>query len=115
SRVVRLRSLVAGLRDVCARRHVIDKPDIAPDGASLAQGDAPQDCGARVDDDVVFHDRVTRQALGERAVGVCREALGTQGDRLVDTHVIADDGRFTYHDAGAVVDEEGFAGGRSEE
>jgi hypothetical protein len=86
-------------------------PDVAADDGALADGDAAEHGGAGVDDHVVLQDRVPRQALGEVAVGVHREALGAQGDVLVQPHALADDGRLADDDAGAVVDEEAGADG----
>ena len=59
--------------------------------------------------DVVFDDRMPRQPLDERTVLVDREAPCAQGDRLVQTHPFADEGRFANDDAGAVIDEEACA------
>src|SRR5450631_3664794 len=43
-----------GLRDVAARRHAIRQPDIAADRRTLANRDASENCGSRVDDHIVF-------------------------------------------------------------
>ena len=52
---------------------------------------------------------MARQALLQAAVGIRREALGAQGDGLVQAHTLADHGGLADHDAGAVVDEEAGA------
>jgi hypothetical protein len=83
------------------------QPHIAADGRALADGDAAQNGGPRVDDDVVFHDGMPCMAFDEVAFVVGGEALGAQRDGLIEPNALADDGGLADDDARAVVDEEG--------
>ncbi len=91
--------------------HAAREPDVAADDRAATDGDAPEDGGARIDDDVVLDDRVPWQSLDQCAALVDREPLCAEGDGLVESHALADDGRLADHDAGAVVDEEASADG----
>lgn len=97
------------LHDVAAGGHAAREPDVAANYRPAPDGDPSEDGGACVDDDVVFHDRMPRQALHERAVLVDREALRSECHRLVEPHALADHSRLADDDAGAVVDEEARA------
>src|SRR5690606_35083435 len=105
------RSLVAGLGDMGAGRYVIDQPDVAPNGATLAQCDAPKNGGTSVNNHFVFDNRVTGQTLGERAIRIRWKALGAKCHLLIDAHMVADNGGFANDHPSSVVDEEMFADG----
>src|SRR6267154_5570264 len=98
---------------MAARRNTAREPDVAADDGPATDGHPPQDGRACVDDDVVLDDRMTRIALLQFAFRTDRKAAGTQRDRLVQAHPLSDDGGFTDHDAGAVVDEETRTDGRT--
>ena len=85
----------------------VGKPDVAADGAVVADmGVAAEDGGPGIDDHVVADLRVPVDALDGVAVFADREALGSERDALVKLYVVADYGGFTDDDACAVVDEE---------
>src|SRR5262249_21919802 len=92
-----------------ARGDAVGEPDVAADAGAPADGDAAEDGGAGVDDDIVLDDGVAGVALDGPAVVVGGEALGPQGDALVEAHPLADDAGLPDDDAGAVVDEEARA------
>lgn len=77
----------------------------------MAYGDAAEDGAVAVYDDVVFEDRVAVDALDGVALLVKGEALGTEGDALVELHVVAEDAGGTDYHACAVVDGEVAADG----
>src|SRR5450830_264040 len=78
--------LQVGLGQVATRRHATGQPDIAADGGAAADGDPSEDGRPGIDHHVVLDNRVTRMALLQLPVLVRREALGTEGHRLVDAH-----------------------------
>ena len=94
------------LYDSCSRGHVFRHPDVASHGGSASDGDAAQDGGVAIDDDVVLQYRVAGDALHGIAVGIEGEALGTEGDALVELHVVADDACLSDDHSRAVVDGE---------
>ncbi len=102
------------LGDVGARCHIVRYPDIAANAGALAYGNAAQHRGAGIDHNIVLHNRMAWQALQRVAFSVVREAFGAQRHGLVDAHALADDRRFTNHNAGAMVNEETgvYAGAR---
>src|SRR5512147_3325608 len=75
------------LGDAAAGRHAVGEPDVAPDGRALPDDHPAQDGGPGVDDDVVLDDGVAVDALDGIPLLVEGEALGPQGDALVDAHV----------------------------
>ena len=83
--------------------YVFGHPEVAADCGAVADGDASEDGGVRVDYDVVFKDGVTRDVLDGMAVGVEGETLGTQGDALVKFDIIAYNARGADDDTRAVV------------
>ena len=83
--------------------YVFGHPEVAADCGAVADGDASEDGGVRVDYDVVFKDGVTRDVLDGMAVGVEGETLGTQGDALVKFDIIAYNARGADNDTRAVV------------
>ena len=94
-----------------SRLHVLGNPDVGSHHASLSDGDASENGGVGIDDDIVFEDRVARNALDRVAVLVEWEALGTEGDTLVELHVVADDAGGSDDHTRAMVDGEVFADG----
>src|ERR1019366_3830622 len=103
----------ARLGDVTPRQDAFGEPDVSADARTATDRDPPQNVGPRVDDDIVFDDRVPREALDGVAVIVGRETLRAKRDPLVETHVLADDARLANDDSGTVVDEEPSADLRS--
>ena len=97
------------LSDIAVRGYAMGKPDITADGRTAANGDAAQDGSARINDNIVFNDRMPCIALDKYTVIVFQEPFGAQGNRLIDAHMPADHGGFAYDHAGAVVDEKTLA------
>ena len=93
-----------GLHDTCAGGYVFGHPDIAAHGRSTSHGDASQNGGVGVDDDVVFQNGMAGDTLDGLAVGIEGEALGTQRDALVELDVVSDDAGFADYHTRAVVD-----------
>ena len=76
--------------------------DVAADGAVRPDdGFAAEDCGAGVDCHAVFDGGV---AFAAAEFLHARGRLRAEGDAVVDFHIVADDGSFSHHRAGAVVD-----------
>ena len=71
-------------------------------------GFTAEDGGTRVNGDIVLDGRMALHAV-ESLTAPGGE--GTDGDALVDLHVLTDDGGGAHHDAGAVVHHEIFADG----
>ena len=71
----------------------------------MADGDAAEDRGIRIDGNVVLDDRVTWD-VEHIALLVILETLGTKGDTLIESDVIANDRGLTDDDTRAVVDGE---------
>jgi hypothetical protein len=86
------------------RRHILGEPDIAADRRALTDRDAAEDGGAGVNDHVILDDRVSGVALDQVALIVGREMPRAERDRLINSHIVADDGGFADDDAGAVID-----------
>lgn len=86
----------------CVFRH----PYVAADDRSFADGDAAEYGGIAVDDDVVFEYGVACDAFDGVSVIVKGKALGTEGDALIEFHVVANDASGSNDDACAVVDGE---------
>ena len=82
------------------------EPYVAANDGAATDGDAAQHSRARINNDIVFHDRMTRFALQQCTGLVCRKPLGAQRDGLVQAHALADDGSLADDNTGAVVDEE---------
>ncbi len=99
-----------GLLDAGVRRDVVGDPDVAADDGVVADGDASEDGGVGVDGDEVLDDGVAGH-VEHVALGIVLEALGTEGDALVEGHVGADDAGLADDDARAVVDGEVLADG----
>ena len=72
----------------------------------MSDGDASQYGGVGVYDDVILQYRMARNALDGLAVFVQRETLGTEGDTLIQLHVVTDDARLADNHTRAVVDGE---------
>src|SRR5690606_21012485 len=94
------------LGNLPARRHIVDQPNIPANSATTAQCNAAQYGRARINDNVVLHNRVAWQTFFEFAVGVRGKALCPQGYRLIDTDTLANDGGFANNHAGAMINKE---------
>ena len=94
------------LKHLCFGRHVFENPGVGSDGCASADGDASQQCGVGVYDDVVFNDRVTRNALDGVALLVERETLGSERHALIELHVVSDDAGLADDHARSMVDGE---------
>src|SRR5216683_5970010 len=97
------------LGDLTAGRNAVGEPYAAADCRPPSHGDATEDGGAGVDDDIVLDDGMAQPALDQGAGVVGRKAARAQGYRLVQAHALADHGGLADHDARAVVDEEAAA------
>ena len=71
----------------------------------VADGDATKDGGIGIDGDMILDDGVTGN-VEHVAVFIVAEALGTEGDTLIEGDVVANDGGLANDDASAVVDGE---------
>ena len=89
--------------------HIFVHPHVAADDGVSANGDASQNGRIGVDDDIILDNRVARNTFYRFPVLVERKTFGTECYTLIDFDMVADDGRFAYHCAGAVVDGEIFA------
>ena len=89
------------------RRYGVREPDVGTDdGTGSDGGFAAEDRCIGIDGHVVFDGGMAFGQIDGVRIG---NAEGAERDTLVDFDVISDDGRFADDDAGAVVDEEGFA------
>jgi len=95
-----------GLGDGGTWRDAACQPDIPTNRGSLPDGYPAQDCCSRIDNDIVFNDRMSGLTLHKMSMLIDGKVLGTQGDGLVKTHIITDDGRPPDHNARAMIDEE---------
>ena len=67
------------------------KPDVATHHRVVANGDAAQDGGVGVDDDIVLQDRVARMVLHGVAQFIERKVLGPECHTLIELDMVADD------------------------
>src|ERR1039458_1959055 len=98
-----------GLRYGAVGWHAFCQPDAAADRRTTADGDAPENGRAGVDDDFVFKDGMPLAALDDGPGLVDLKPLRPQRDRLIEPHATTDPRRLTDHNAGAVIDEEALA------
>ena len=96
---------------LCFRLHILGHPHVGSHDAAFSDGDSAQDGGVGIYDDVVFQDRVARDSLDRIAVLIQWETLGSEGDTLVELHVVADDAGGTDNHTRAMVDGEVVADG----
>ena len=79
-------------------------PEVATDGGVVANLDAAKDGGISIDHHIISDDRMTGNALDQRAVFFLWEVLGSESNALIECHIIAQDSSSTYDDARAMVD-----------
>ena len=91
--------------------NIFGNPYVATDDGVVTDGDAAEDGTVAVDDDIVIKNGVAINALDGVALLVEREALGSEGDSLIELHMVAEDAGGTDDNAGAVVDGEVTADG----
>ena len=91
--------------------HIFGDPHVTTDDSIVTDGNAAEDGTVAVYDDIVFEDRMAVNALDGASLLVERKALGTEGDTLVELHVVAEDAGGTDDDTRAVVDGEVVADG----
>ena len=99
------------LQDFGVRGNIFGNPYVASDDSVVPDGDASEDGAVAVYDDVVFEDGVAIDAFDGLALLVEREALGTEGDALIELHMATQDAGGANDDTGAVVDGEVTADG----
>jgi len=87
----------------------MDKPDIAADGRAATNGNATQDRSTRINDDIIFNDRISYIAFDKNAVIIFLETFGTQGNGLIYANMPPDNCGFAYDHACAVVDKKTLA------
>ena len=75
--------LCFGLYDSCACRYILRYPDVTAYGSVFSDGDAPQDSGIGIHDDIIFQYGVAGNAFDGFAVFVQREAFGSEGYTLI--------------------------------
>lgn len=96
---------------LCFRFHILGNPYVGSHYAAFSDGDATEDGGIGVDDDIIFEDRVARDSLDRIAVLIERETLGSEGYTLVEFHIVADDAGSSNYHTRTVVDGEVLADG----
>lgn len=96
---------------LCFRFHILGNPYVGSHYAAFSDGDATEDGGIGVDDDIIFEDRVARDSLDRVAVLIEWETLGSEGYTLVEFHIVADDAGSSNHHTRTVVDGEVLADG----
>ena len=96
---------------LCFGFHILGNPYVGSHYAAFSDGDATEDGGIGVDDDIIFEDRVARDSLDRIAVLIERETLGSEGYTLVEFHIVADDAGSSNHHTRTVVDGEVLADG----
>ena len=94
-----------GLHHIAARGNALRQPHVPADDRPFSNRNAAQDRGPRVDHDVVFHDWMAGVAF-DQSIFIFREALGAEGDGLIQPNTLADDRGLADDDSGAVIDEE---------
>jgi hypothetical protein len=77
-------------------RDVLCDPDVTPNCRSAANNDPAEDCGASVNHDVIFDDRVSGVALDHIAFVIRGKMPGAERDGLINPHIISDNRRFAY-------------------
>ena len=96
----------AALQNLSAWGHIFGDPNVAADNGIVAYGDAAEDGAVAIYDDVVFENGVAIDAFDGASLLVEGEALGTEGDALVELHVVAQDAGGTDDDTRTVVNGE---------
>ena len=91
--------------------NVFGDPHVAADDSIVPDGDATEDGAVAIYDDIVLEDGMAVDALDGVALCVEREALGAEGDALVELHVVAEDAGGADDNACAMVDGEVAADG----
>ena len=90
------------------------QPAVAADDAAVSNGcAAAKDGRVGVNHHMVADVRMPLDLLDRIAVLIQLEALGSQGDTLIQFHMVPDDRGLPYHDAGAVINKEMLADGRA--
>ena len=84
------------------------QPDVASNGGVVAYGDASEDRSIGIDGDVVLDNGVAWH-VQHVALFVVLETLGTKGNTLIESDVVADNAGFTDNDTRTMVDGEIFA------
>ena len=102
-----------GLGHVGPWRHAVSQPNVSTDRGAAANRDAPEHGGTCLNDHIVLDDWVARGTLEQVAAVVGGEALGAEGDALVEPDVLTDDASLADHDARAVIDEEARSNARA--
>lgn len=83
--------LALPLYDAGTGRYTFRHPDVTADGGTFADGDTSQDGGVGIDNHIVFQYRVAGNSFDRIPLLVAGEALGSQGDSLIQFHVVTDD------------------------
>lgn len=71
--------------------YIFGDPYIATDDGVVPDGDASEDGAIAIDNDIVLEDGMAVNTLDGVSIRIEGEALGTEGDTLVEFHMVADD------------------------
>ena len=104
---------VGPLGNFAVRRYVAGNPDIPADHGSLSDDNPAENRCPRIDDHIVFNDRMAGDTFYRIAVIVEGEAVSAEGYSLIDSYSLANDAGFTDYDTRSVIDKEIFSNRRS--
>ena len=76
------------LQYLAPRSYIFGNPYVTTDDGVVPNGDAPKDGAIAVYDDIIFEDGVSVNAFDRVALLVEGKVLGTEGDALIELHVI---------------------------
>lgn len=97
---------LSSLQYFCSGRNILSNPYITADDCIVAYCDTAQDGAIAVYDDIVFEDRMAVDTLDGVTLCIKGETLGSEGNALVEFHMVAKDTGGTDDDACAMVDGE---------
>lgn len=97
---------LSSLQYFCSGGNILSNPYITADDCIVAYGDTAQDGAIAVYDDIVFEDRMAVDTLDGVTLCIKRETLGSEGNALVEFHMVAKDTGGTDDDTCTMVDGE---------
>ncbi len=86
------------LADIAVFWNASGYPDVTADSRTSANGDAAKNSCPRINHDVILDDGMPCITLDQYSILISREALGAQGDGLIQPHPFANDRRLTDDD-----------------
>ena len=99
------------MQNLSIGRHIFGDPYVTTDDSVVTNSNAAEDGAVAVYDNIVFEDGMAIDALNGASLLVEGEALGTEGDALIELHMATQDTGGANDDTGAVVDGEVAADG----